>query len=85
MNCEQRERHTPNVSSSSNSDTFSPYSLEQSKSGSKISDRVKRKSWYNVIYPSYKTRAETFKKLFRDVPDDQRLIIGIFLIHSVIA
>lgn len=53
------------------------YGLEKSKSGSKLSDRVKRKSWYNAIYPSYKTRSETFKKLFKDdVPDDQRLIVG---------
>lgn len=62
--------------------------LEKSKSGSKLSDRVKRKAWYNAIYPSYKTRSETFKRLFKDVPDDQRLIVGgfsfqIYLLYSL--
>lgn len=50
--------------------------VEKSKSASTISERVKQKSWYNVIYPSYKSRCETFKKLFKEVPDDQRLVVG---------
>lgn len=50
--------------------------VEKSKSASKISERVKQKSWYNVIYPSYKSRCETLKKLFKEVPDDQRLVNG---------
>lgn len=49
---------------------------------SQLSDRVKRKSWYNVIYPSYKSRAETFKKLFKEVPENQRLIVGRFEVPS---
>lgn len=71
------ELQVPNVSSSSNSDS-QPFGFEKSRSGSKISNRVKLKSWYNVIYPSYKSRAEQFKKIFKDVPDDQRLIVGKF-------
>lgn len=82
MNCEHSDLQVPNVSSSSNSDgLLQSFGLEKSKSGLKISDRVKRKSWYNVIYPSYKTRAETFKKLFKDVPEDQRLIVGSCSFH----
>lgn len=48
------------------------------KSNAKISERVRKKSWYNVIYPSYKSRSQTFKKLFKDVPSDERLIVGEF-------
>lgn len=56
------------------------YSVEKSKSGSNISERTKRKSWYNsFIYPSYKSRSETFHKLFKEVPEDERLIVGMFL------
>lgn len=50
--------------------------LEPPKSNTKISERVKRKSWYNAIYPSYKSRSQTFKKLFSDVPSNERLIAG---------
>lgn len=46
------------------------------RQSSQLSDRVKRKSWYNVIYPSYKSRAEAFKKLFKEVPENQRLVVG---------
>lgn len=41
------------------------------------SDRAKKKSsWYNVLYPTYKSRSEDFKRIFKDVPDDERLIVG---------
>ncbi|KRF81367.1 uncharacterized protein Dvir_GJ10381, isoform C [Drosophila virilis] len=46
-----------------------------SKGTSRLSERAKKKSWYNVIYPNYKSRAEDFKKLFKDVPNDERLIV----------
>lgn len=47
------------------------------KDGAKPSDRPKKKSsWYNVLYPTYKSRSEDFKRLFKDVPDDERLIVG---------
>lgn len=49
---------------------------DRHKSNGKISERVRKKSWYNVIYPSYKSRSQTFKKLFKDVPNDERLIVG---------
>lgn len=43
---------------------------------SKLSERAKKKSWYSVLYPSYKSRSEDFKKLFKGVPDDERLVVG---------
>ncbi|XP_055921609.1 protein Aster-B isoform X2 [Eupeodes corollae] len=49
--------------------------IEKPKSASKISERAKKKSWYNVIYPSYKSRSKVFKKLFKEVPNDERLIV----------
>ncbi|XP_017855148.1 protein Aster-B isoform X3 [Drosophila busckii] len=51
-------------------------SLEKpARSTSRLSERAKKKSWYNVIYPNYKSRAEDFKKLFKDVPNEERLIV----------
>ncbi|XP_057338129.1 protein Aster-B-like [Microplitis mediator] len=39
-------------------------------------DRSKKKSsWYNVLYPTYKSRSEDFKRIFKDVPDDERLVV----------
>ena len=43
---------------------------------SKLAEKAKKKAWYSVLYPSYKSRAEDFKKLFKDVPDDERLVVG---------
>lgn len=48
------------------------------KSGCKsvtMAERAKKKSWYSVLYPSYKSRCEDFKKLFKEVPDYDRLIV----------
>ncbi|XP_037707783.1 protein Aster-B isoform X5 [Drosophila subpulchrella] len=50
-------------------------SNEKPAKPSRLSERAKKKSWYNVIYPNYKSRAEDFKKLFKDVPNDERLIV----------
>ncbi|KAK9711679.1 GRAM domain-containing protein 1B-like [Popillia japonica] len=42
----------------------------------KESTRTKKKSaWYNVLYPTYKSRSEDYKKIFKDVPDDERLVV----------
>ncbi|XP_036327831.1 protein Aster-B-like isoform X3 [Rhagoletis pomonella] len=49
--------------------------FDKPKSGSRLSERAKKKSWYNVLYPNYKSRAEDFKKLFKEVPSDERLIV----------
>lgn len=64
------------------STTNEPKVLDLAKSNGNITDRVRKKSWYNVIYPSYKSRSQTFKKLFKDVPNDERLIVGKFS-HSI--
>ncbi|KAH8263314.1 hypothetical protein KR044_007336, partial [Drosophila immigrans] len=62
-------RGEQHVSSSSTSNE------KPAKGTSRLSERAKKKSWYNVIYPNYKSRAEDFKKLFKEVPNDERLIV----------
>ncbi|XP_039754625.1 protein Aster-B-like isoform X2 [Pararge aegeria] len=37
--------------------------------------RVKKKSWYNSLYPTYKSKCEDFRRLFKELPDDERLIV----------
>lgn len=48
-----------------------------------VPERVKKTSWYSVLYPSYKSRSADFRKLFRDVPDDERLIVGKYVRRPV--
>lgn len=40
-------------------------------------EKKKRRSlsWYNVLSPSYKSRTEDFKRIFKDLPDSERLIV----------
>ena len=38
--------------------------------------RAKKTSWYNALYPSYKSRSEDFKKTFSNLPSGERLIVG---------
>lgn len=64
------------ASSSQQVSSSSTSNEKPAKSTSRLSERAKKKSWYNVIYPNYKSRAEDFKKLFKDVPNDERLIVG---------
>lgn len=49
-------------------------------SGSSSKDRKetrgKKKSWFNSFYPTYKSRSSDFKRLFKEVPDDERLVVG---------
>nr|XP_033954205.1 protein Aster-B isoform X2 [Pseudochaenichthys georgianus] len=44
-----------------------------SRSGGKNSK--KSPSWYNVLSPTYKQRNEDFRKLFKQLPDTERLIV----------
>ncbi|XP_032516951.1 protein Aster-B-like isoform X1 [Danaus plexippus] len=37
--------------------------------------RSKKKSWYNSLYPTYKSKCDDFKRLFKELPDDERLIV----------
>lgn len=80
INCGQQDaRHStrrspsPDVSNKSQDEVRD--SRKSSPGGSKLADRAKKKAWYNVIYPSYKSRAEDFRKLF-NVPEDERLVVG---------
>ncbi|XP_046387385.1 protein Aster-B-like isoform X2 [Ischnura elegans] len=38
-------------------------------------DKAKKSSWYNALYPTYKTRSEDFKRIFKDLPAEERLIV----------
>uniref|UniRef100_A0AAY4ECZ5 VASt domain-containing protein n=1 Tax=Denticeps clupeoides TaxID=299321 RepID=A0AAY4ECZ5_9TELE len=49
------------------------YSVQSSRSGGKNSK--KSQSWYNVLSPTYKQRNEDFRKLFKQLPDTERLIV----------
>lgn len=64
------------INKSSDSAELNKSSSHESKKESR-SDRSKKKSsWYNVLYPTYKSRSEDFKRIFKDVPDDERLVVG---------
>jgi len=45
-----------------------------SSSGETGVARAKKTSWYNAVYPSYKSRTEDFKKIFTSLPSNERLI-----------
>ncbi|GAB6027433.1 hypothetical protein CHUAL_001696 [Chamberlinius hualienensis] len=47
-------------------------SIRDKKSSDK---KRKSSSWYNVLNPTYKSKTEDFKRLFRDLPDSERLIV----------
>ncbi|XP_062860368.1 protein Aster-B-like isoform X2 [Trichomycterus rosablanca] len=49
------------------------YSSQSTRSSSKNSK--KSQSWYNVLSPTYKQRNEDFRKLFKQLPDTERLIV----------
>lgn len=34
-----------------------------------------KSKWYNALYPTYKSRVEEFKRTFRNIPDNERLIV----------
>lgn len=57
----------------------SPSSGSVGKGKNKVPNQAKKKSWYSVFYPSYKSRSADFKKLFKDVPDEERLLVGEYL------
>ncbi|XP_059394922.1 protein Aster-B isoform X1 [Carassius carassius] len=48
-------------------------SLHTTRPGGKNSK--KSQSWYNVLSPTYKQRNEDFRKLFKQLPDSERLIV----------
>lgn len=71
-------------SSTSNEASASQDDLkDETKRMSSISlgEKAKKKNWYNVIYPTYKSRTEDFKKLFT-ISEDERLLVGKHLLES---
>lgn len=38
-------------------------------------DKKKKGSWYTMLSPTYKSRSEDFRKTFKDVPKEERLIV----------
>ncbi|XP_020298027.1 GRAM domain-containing protein 1B-like [Pseudomyrmex gracilis] len=64
------------INRSSDSAELSKSSTHEGKKETRSSDRSKKKSsWYNVLYPTYKSRSEDFKRIFKNVPDDERLVV----------
>jgi hypothetical protein len=51
--------------------------IKRPSSSTTLGEKAKKKAWYNVIYPSYKSRSDDFKKLF-SIPEDERLLVGKF-------
>ncbi|XP_070502553.1 protein Aster-B-like isoform X2 [Chironomus tepperi] len=47
---------------------------DSKRPSSTLGEKAKKKAWYNVIYPSYKSRSDDFKKLF-SIPEDERLLV----------
>ena len=45
---------------------------------SKSGDKKSNKAWYKMLNPTYKSRSEDLKRLFKDLPSDERLIVGGF-------
>ncbi|XP_048857356.1 protein Aster-B-like isoform X8 [Brienomyrus brachyistius] len=51
------------------------HTLQPPRSGSGGKNSKKSQSWYNVLSPTYKQRNEDFRKLFKQLPDSERLIV----------
>lgn len=77
-----RDSHSMNKSDDQDAVSRSSESMEAAKGSHegkkepKSGDRSKKKpSWYNALYPTYKSRSENFKRIFKDVPADERLVV----------
>lgn len=74
------EEHTPRLSgqsvkgASGSSSISTPQGSQVHSSGK---SRGKKRMWYQQIFStSYKTRSGDFKKIFKDLPSKERLIVG---------
>lgn len=48
----------------------------EGKKETRSGNRTKKKSsWYNALYPTYKSRSAGFKRIFKDVPVEERLVV----------
>lgn len=71
------ELHQQDIANKSSDSSQAVKSSHEGKKETRGSERSKKKSsWYNVLYPTYKSRSEDFKRIFKDVPDDERLVVG---------
>ncbi|XP_029045428.2 LOW QUALITY PROTEIN: protein Aster-B-like [Osmia bicornis bicornis] len=68
--------HQQDLANKSSDSSQAVKSSHEGKKETRGSERSKKKSsWYNVLYPTYKSRSEDFKRIFKDVPDDERLVV----------
>lgn len=57
-------------------DDSEKYLSQSGKKQARSSTRSKKKSsWYNLLYPTYKSRSEDFKRIFKDIPNEERLVV----------
>ncbi|XP_053605042.1 protein Aster-B isoform X3 [Plodia interpunctella] len=63
------------VSISSSSEAVTALTRNDKAGAGRGADGRKKKSWYNSLYPTYKSKSDDFKRLFKDLPDDERLIV----------
>ncbi|XP_071239343.1 protein Aster-A-like isoform X1 [Salvelinus alpinus] len=66
---ERRGSDSPLLSSSAGASAYPIASRHFSRNAKKM------QSWYNVLSPTYKQRNEDFRKLFKKLPDTERLIV----------
>lgn len=61
-----------NADTSPNTDLKSdPVPIKEKKEGRSR----KKTSWFN-FYPTYKSKSEDLKTIFKDVPNEERLVVG---------
>ncbi|KAG1671218.1 GRAM domain-containing protein 1B [Nymphon striatum] len=48
-----------------------------SSTGKTSEKKKKSTAWYNVLNPTYKSRSDDFKKIFKDLPESERLIVDV--------
>lgn len=76
-----QESSTSRLSSASSPDPSPQSEITKTDSSvnlrdKKDSNRTKKKSsWFNSLYPTYKSRSEDLKKLFIEVPGEERLVV----------
>ncbi|XP_076332600.1 protein Aster-B-like isoform X1 [Tachypleus tridentatus] len=57
------------------SDVQSKETVKSDRSSKGSDKKKKTSSWYNVLNPTYKSKSDDFKRLFRDLPESERLIV----------
>ncbi|XP_027014318.1 protein Aster-B isoform X8 [Tachysurus fulvidraco] len=70
--CDHSSDKSPSTPEQNVQRTYSQ-SVHNTRTGNKNSK--KSQSWYNVLSPTYKQRNEDFRKLFKQLPDTERLIV----------